>query len=236
MAAQTIFENVAGKINLVFYEDGQYPEVWNGEETEQSPEVFKLVQNLQLFEVLEGSPYHKNSAWTTAQHINWLVKELLDSPLFGKGLYIGPNDYKEGAECQVSFHKEVSFEGKEGVRSKPVFFWNKDLKKKQENRELTNIIIRGARLVEGRWVVYYSRPDDANATLYGMLDAAFAMHVKICPPKSPLPREYDKVVGGPGLASAVEEAASTALYFKTLEELHGSNQAPAHSIDASRKE
>ena len=111
-------ENFSFKCNLIFYEKGQFPQIWDA-----------------------------SSGGERSDNIQSLVSALLKNPLFGTGSYLGPRDYKKGAEYVVSFLTHV--------RDEPLFFLNKQLRKERPT-ETDKVIIRGAQFVDGQWVVYYS--------------------------------------------------------------------------------
>ncbi len=143
--------------NLVFYGEGQFPVHWDG-----SP---------------KGYSYDK---------IDSLIKDLLVSPLFGSGSYLGPDSYQEGGKIQWAHHKEVDYE--------PVFFFD-DAAKKDDVTETDKIIIRGTQFVEGRSVVYYS-VSDCPKPLYGIPYELFQERVTIHSPIYSMKRYNILVAGG----------------------------------------
>ncbi len=160
--------------NLVFYGEGLFPVHWDG-----SPEAYS---------------YDK---------IDSLIKDLLVSPLFGSGSYLGPDSYQEGGKIQWAHHKEVDYE--------PVFFFD-DAAKKDDVTENDKIIIRGTQLVEGRWVVYYS-VSDCPKPLYGIPYELFQERVRIHSPIHSMKR-YNILVAGQGTSTVAKEFfASIGLRF-----------------------
>lgn len=152
--------------NFVFYEQGQFPQNWNA--------------------FPEGE---------RSRDIQSLVLALLESPLFGTGVYLGPRSYKDGGLRQVSFLQQV--------RSEPVFFWDKQTKLPEVTGP-DKIIIRGTQFVEGKWVVYYSMAD-CPTPLYGILYEIFQQRVNIHPPLPTSLDHYNIVVGGPEMCAVVEK-------------------------------
>lgn len=169
---------------LIFYKQGQFPQSWDA--------------------LPEGS---------TCSDIDSLVLNLTNSPLFGTGKYLGPRFYDEGGLTQVPFHTRVFEQSDE-----PVYFWDfykkkfglgdlvrtESERKELEGMEPDKIIVRGAQLVEGRWVVYYSM-SDSPTPLYGILHSVFKERVKIHPPQPNFVNMYGKVMGGPGLPRYVQK-------------------------------